>query len=364
MRSASPNPERGRAAVSRRALLAGAALAQDPAGMNILEFEETLARAREAHYRHPPVDPIREGFRPVGGSVADFCAIEHAGRFHFFYIERRLQEATPFYPGHEIYFGHASTANLVDWEVHDSVMLVRPGTWEGAHVWAPFVLKHGGEFVMAYTGVSRTLSQDIGLATSADLFEWRRLDSNPVSPCRGRRWASWREDGIASCRDPYLFRHEGRFWMTYTANTRAPAPCVALASTADFRKWDDHGPILTGPVGGYEPRLAGGHPQGSLESSMLLLRGGRWRLLVQAARRSTHVRNWIFESDRMDRFDLASGREFWRGAFTTEIVKERGSRALVACAGRIRFGEVNWADPRPAARFIETRERLLEWAGR
>ena len=243
-------------------------------------------------------------------------------------------------------------------------MLVRPGTWEGAHVWAPFVLKHGGEFVMAYTGVSRTLSQDIGLASSADLFEWRRQDSNPVSPCRGRRWTSWREDGIASCRDPYLFRHEGRIWMTYTANTRAPAPCVALASTTDFRAWDDHGPILTGPVGGYEPRLTGGHPQGSLESSMLVLRGGRWRLLVQAARRGTDIRNWIFESDRMDRFDLDAGREFWRGAYTTEIVKERGSRALVACAGRIRFGEVDWADPRPEARFIETRERLLEWAGR
>jgi predicted GH43/DUF377 family glycosyl hydrolase len=214
---------------------------------------------------------------------------------------------------------------------------------------------------MAYTGVNRSLAQNIGLASSQELHEWKRWESNPISPCKGKRWAFWREDGIASCRDPFLFRHDGRVWMTYTANTRAPAPCVALASTVDFRNWDDHGPILTGPVGGYEPRLTGGHPQGSLESSRLLFRTGRWFLLVQAARRATDVHNWIFESQDMFHFDFGAGREFWRGAYTTVVVKEKGDAALLACAGQIRFGEVNWADARPTAHFLESREQLRAW---
>jgi hypothetical protein len=104
-----------------------------PAGNNI-EFEKTLKRMRFDYYRHPPIDILKTGFRPVGGGVADFCTARHAGRDHFFYIERRLQEGTPFFPGHEIYFGHTSTADFFDWEVHDPVLLVRPGTWEEAHV--------------------------------------------------------------------------------------------------------------------------------------------------------------------------------------------------------------------------------------
>jgi hypothetical protein len=189
-------------------------------GMTAIEFEEALAAMRREHYRHPKVDIIKEGFRPVGGKVADFAVAERAGRYHFFYIERRLVEGTPFYPGHETYFGHASTANFVDWEVHEPVLMVRPGTWEGAHVWAPCIVRRGDEYVMAYTGVNKVISQDIGIASSLDLFEWKRWASNPVSPCKGAGWAYWRTDGIASCRDPSLCAWDGRYWMIYTANTK------------------------------------------------------------------------------------------------------------------------------------------------
>jgi predicted GH43/DUF377 family glycosyl hydrolase len=328
--------------------------------MNIVEFEETLARRRERHYRHRMTD-LRTGFRPVGGAPKDFCSVELNGQHHFFYIESRLVEGTGFYPGHEIYLGHASTANFKDWQVHDPVLLIRPGTWEGAHVWAPSILPWKNQFLMAYTGVNSRLSQDIGLASSKDLFEWTRWDSNPISPCKGKSWAFWRSDKIASCRDPFLFRHAGRVWMTYTANTRDPAPCVALASTEDFHHWEDHGPVLVGAKYGYEPRLEGGHPQGSLESSTMIYRQGHWFLLVSAARRGSMVRNWVFESKDMLHFEFDSGREFWPGAYTTEIVKERGDRMLLACARQIRLGLVDWSTVKPMARFLESDAQLAEW---
>ena len=329
--------------------------------MNSIEFETALFAMRDRHYRQRTVEALDAGFRPVGGVLADFTVIGHQGRYHFFAIERRLQEGTPFYPGHETYFCHASTANFTDWEVHDPVMWVQPGTWEGAHVWAPCILRWSERYIMAYTGVNRFGSQDIGLALSTDLFEWQRWEGNPIGPAKERDWAFWRTDGIASCRDPHLLIHDGRVYMTYTANTRAGASCIALASTADFRTWQDHGPILIGTADGYEPHLAGGHPKGQLESANLLYRGGRWLLLVQEKRRDMEVKNWIYESDRMDRFDYAAGREFWRDAYTVEVVIERGSRALLACTGAIRFGVTDWAQARPVASFITEEAQLGEW---
>ena len=148
------------AAAAPASLSQTSAPAERPQGGTIIDFERELKRMRFEHYRHPPVDILKKGFRPIGGSLADFATARLAGRDHFFYIERRLQEGTPFFPGHEIYFGHASTADFFNWEVHDPVLMVRPGTWEEAHVWAPFVLPNGDRFIMAYTGLNRHLSQD------------------------------------------------------------------------------------------------------------------------------------------------------------------------------------------------------------
>ena len=331
--------------------------------MNNIEFEQALYAMRMERYRHPEVDIVRDGFRPVSGRVADFCVAERDGRYHFFYIERRLQEGTPFYPGNEIYFGHASTPDFLAWEVHDPVMLIRPNSWEDGHVWAPFILKRDDTFIMFYTGVNRHISQDIGLAFSKDLFEWERWGRNPISPCKGKSWSAWWPDRISSCRDPHAFEHDGRVWMTYTANTREGASCVALASTQDLVTWDDHGPILVGPSDGYEPRLEGGHPQGSLESSNLHFHCGRWFLHVNAAIRGTTIRNWVFESDRMNHFEMSSGREFWPDGGGIEIVKERATRALLAGFGGcvIRFGETDWSAEHPTASFVDSIDQLASW---
>lgn len=333
------------------------------AGGTILDFERDLFAARNRKYRHPEIDIIGKGFRPIGGNVADFAVAEHAGRTHFFYIERRLAEGTPFYPGHEIFFGHASTGDFFEWEVHDPVMLVRPGTWEGSHMWAPCVIRHGNEFIMAYTGINRHISQNIGLASSTDLFEWKRWESNPLSPCKGKAWAAWSEDRISSCRDPNLFEHAGRWWMNFTANTKEGASCIALASTQDFKQWEDHGPICVGPAGGYEMRLEGGHPQGSLESANVVRRRNKWYMLVKAKVRESKQSNWIIESDTNKHFDFAARREFWPQALGIEIIRTRGDRDLIATfsGGHIHFGVVDWSDAAPTASNIKTAEELKEW---
>ncbi len=332
-------------------------------GMTAIAFEETLAAERERFYREREVDIVETGFRPVGGRVADFAVAHLDGRVHFFYIERRMQEGTPFYPGHETYFGHASTADFTQWQVHDPVLLIRPGTWEGAHVWAPCILQRGRRYVMAYTGVNRHLSQDIGLASSDDLFAWKRWDTNPISPCGESAWAFWRRDGIASCRDPNLIEHDGRFLLSYTANTKEGASCIALASSTDLATWRDHGPICVGPAGGYEPRREGGHPQGSLESANLLNRGDRWFLLVKAKVRDGNNRSWIIAGDGPEAFDFSARQPFWPGSLKAEVVADRDHRSLMATFvdGCIRLGLTDWREPSPTARFITSSDELAGW---
>lgn len=335
-----------------------------PAGGTIIDFERELKRMRFEHYRHPPVDILKEGFRPVGGKVADFATARLNGRDHFFYIERRLQEGTPFYPGHEIYFGHASTSDFFEWEVYRPVMLVRPDTWEEEHVWAPVILPEKDEFIMAYTGLNRELSQDIGLASSKDLFKWKRWKSNPISPCKGTKWAAWWTDDICSCRDPHLFRHDGRVWMSYTANTKEGASCIALASTTDFKKWKDHGPIIVGPNTGYEPKLTGGHAQGSFESAYLSHRNGRWLLVCKVPNRDKSARTWAGASDRLDGFRMEKMWPFWKDGICVEVVRDHGTKSLLAGmrAGYLVFAEVDWAEPQPAAKRITDRETLHHWS--
>ncbi len=118
----------GVGAALTRTLLADASASAPADETTNIYFERKLKAMRLGLYRQPPIDIIKDGFRPVGSRIADFAVIHHQGREHFFYIDRRMQEGTPFFPGHEIFFGHASTPDFFNWTVHDPVMLIRPGT--------------------------------------------------------------------------------------------------------------------------------------------------------------------------------------------------------------------------------------------
>ena len=218
---------------------------------------------------------------------------------------------------------------------------------------------------MAYTGLNSELSQSIGLASGSDMFEWKRWDSNPIPLLKNSKWAAWWPNDICSCRDPHLLRHGGFVYMIVTANTKEGATCIALFSTTDFRKWKDHGPILIGPSKGYEARLWGGHPQGSLESANLSFREGKWRLIANCSIRDKGRGSWIWESDQLGGFRFEDGRPFWPGAGCIENVLDRGTETLlagIADGGQLKFGVVDWSHPKPVAHFV-TGEELGGWQG-
>jgi len=78
---------------------------------------------RFENYRHPKIDILKEGFRPVaeGGGLRTGRL---NGRDHFFYIERRLQEGTPFYPARNL-FRPRLDGQLLRLEVHDPALVIR-----------------------------------------------------------------------------------------------------------------------------------------------------------------------------------------------------------------------------------------------
>ena len=136
-----------------------------------------------------------------------------------------------------------------------------------------------------------------------------------------------------------------------------------MTSTADFRTWQDHGPICIGPATGYVARREGGHPQGSLESASMVKKRGRWFLLVKAKVLEGTERSWVIENGRNDSFDFAARRPFWPGAFGIETVMDKGDRSLLATFfdGQIRFGIADWSASSPTCKFIAAEAELAEW---
>jgi beta-xylosidase len=73
-----------------------------------------------------------------------------------------------------MYFGHAVSTDLINWEVKEPVLQTKEGEWDEYQVWAPHVIYHEGEYWMFYTGVNNNVAQAIGLAKSRDLYHWER----------------------------------------------------------------------------------------------------------------------------------------------------------------------------------------------
>ena len=107
-------------------------------------------------HRFPQGNFLQAGFTPVAGCVWDFTIVKHEGWYHLIHIDGRLG-ASCFTAGNLISFGHSSTPDFQSWTTHQAALVVTPGTWDEAHVWAPYVFwdARQGRWVMLYTGLNR-----------------------------------------------------------------------------------------------------------------------------------------------------------------------------------------------------------------
>lgn len=187
----------------------------------------------------------------------DFWHVQDAGIHHLFYLQAPKSLGDPELRHRNATIGHATSADLVTWTEHGTVLA--PGgegapdataTWTGSVVRSP-----DGLWRMYYTG-STFLSPDslanvevITVAVSTDLFTWEK---DPSFVLRADpRWyevlgdSTWPEE---AWRDPWVYQDDAGQWhmlITARANTGdvAERGVVGHATSADLTTWTVQPPL-------------------------------------------------------------------------------------------------------------------------
>jgi hypothetical protein len=177
----------------------------------------------------------------AGEYVTDFCIVRRERLFHLFHI--RGERWTWPFGYREIDLGHAVSADLCNWIAQPSVLGPGgPGAWDETGIWAPDIIEVDGVYYLFYTGSDALNNQALGLATSADLVEWAKHPGNPlVAPGAWSDRAVGRDvagrDGMV-----YADAERGRYLIYYTATLADGRACIALAESRDLLQWADLGP--------------------------------------------------------------------------------------------------------------------------
>jgi len=197
--------------------------------------------------------PARAAYMMPGGTnrPKDFSLVKKDGYYHLFFIRHNTALPTSLT---ETDFGHARSNDLYHWTILPPVFPVRPDDWDNRHVWAPHIFQRDGLWWMFYTGVTESpqfnLTQRMGVAVSADLETWNRLDG-PIFDASQTSWGWWAPQiWDPGFRDPFVMPDPalpGGWLMYYTASygldTTATVVGVA-ASDGDFTQWRDVKPLL------------------------------------------------------------------------------------------------------------------------
>jgi beta-xylosidase len=144
----------------------------------------------------------------------------------------------------EYTFGYARTRDFCTWE-HLSPALVAAGDEVEQYIWAPHVIEEDGTFYMFYTSVNANIAQQIALATS----------TNPADPESWQKHGivfQPQHDGMvydgphtwSDARDPMVLRHDQQYWLYYTGrDSTGGIVGVAVADTLEG-PWRDQGAVL------------------------------------------------------------------------------------------------------------------------
>lgn len=170
-------------------------------------------------------------FVEFGPEVKDHSLLRVDGVYHLFYLRGNPA----------VNIGHATSPDLIHWDILDPVLYVEPGTWDEKALWAPQIFKLGSGWIMYYTGVNQPVAQQAGIAISPDLNRWFKLPNPVYHP--DQSWALWSVDVFSHGRDPFVFEYGGMKYMLNTAKTPYNKGAISLAASSDGFNWTDEGPL-------------------------------------------------------------------------------------------------------------------------
>ncbi len=280
-------------------------------------------------------------FSREGEYIKDYFILKADGIYHLFYNVGKAGPTQSWQqPGNEKAFGHATSRDLNHWEHHPRILPVVPNSWEGQVVSAPSILKHDGVYFMVYTGFDDRVvgKQTVGLATSTDLYNWKRYEGNPVYEALD--WTKVNPNGWSDCRDAHIIRYKDEFLMFTMTTTKEDKGAIALASSPDAREWTDLGPALITFSQPESPRVF--HHEGTY---YMFATSGLGKVLVKT--KDPKSQNWTEVPFQWPEGGLWSG---W------EVLQEEDRTIFSAFKWKtngnfIRFWEIDWNGETPVVRY-------------
>jgi beta-fructofuranosidase len=198
--------------------------------------------------------------------VWDFWIVrDHHDRYHAFFLYASRALHHPDLRHRRASVGHAISSDLIRWErVADALVHGGPPSFDQMATWTGSTVRgDDGRWYMFYTGTTMNdegqLIQQIGLATSDDLFAWHKDERNPLVRADGRWYEKlggppgWQDE---HWRDPWVYRDpDGDGWhMLITARANSgPADdrgVIGHARSSDLLNWTV-GPPLSAPGAGF-----------------------------------------------------------------------------------------------------------------
>jgi arabinan endo-1,5-alpha-L-arabinosidase len=181
------------------------------------------------------------------------------GQWHLFGITHR----EPANAQQEKFLAHATAPALMGPWTKQAYVLSVDGEQNETVVWAPYVLRHEGLYWMYYCAGGRDHTRyRIHLATSPDLWSWKRHAANPMVV-----------DGY-DARDPMVLPY-GDQWLLYYCATTTPEGgnhTVKVATSRDLSHWTNPREVFrdaeTGTYGG------------PTESPFVVTRNGKYYLFI------------------------------------------------------------------------------------
>lgn len=260
--------------------------------------------------------------------INDHCILRGPDdKWHMFGITRQ----EPARPIEEIHFAHAIADKLTQqpWKKQPFALSVaREEPWKELHLWAPHVVEHEGTYYMFYcAGGDSNVTYKIHLATSTDLYNWRRHPANPMIV-----------DGF-DARDPCVRREGDKWAMYYTANRPIAKGnhVVAKVTSDNLTEWS-------------EPKIVFTHSRvgtfgGPTESPYVVTRKGKHYLFV--CTNTPYDNTAVYESDTTELWEEKD--EIGQiGAHAAEVIELPGDKWYVTRAGWGRGGlflaELKWLD--------------------
>lgn len=158
----------------------------------------------------------------------------HDGRYHLYY-----QYNPNAAKWGDIHWGHATSEDLVHWQDEPLALAPTPGGPDGEGCFSGSFALIDGVPTLFYTGFTQAAQVQCS-ATSTDMQVWRKRPEAVIAQ---------RPEGVASddFRDPYVFRHDGWWYMALGASLRKERGQCLLYRSRDGAHWDYRGPLFVSP---------------------------------------------------------------------------------------------------------------------